>query len=112
MRGNVSGPMKQAVKQADRVKHSVSIAPTGRARCRKCKGLVAKGSVRLVTWALVCERPRRSTAFVRHEGCVDRAFAAAILQSHGGLALNVPVIGDVSVEDVDRVRAMLSESAK
>ena len=103
--------MKQAVKQADSVKHSVSIAPTGRARCRKCKGLVGKGSVRLVTWALVCERPRRSTAFVRHVGCVDRAFAAAILKSHGG-AFNVPVVGDVSVEEAERVRAMLSEGAK
>ena len=100
--------MKQARKLADRVKHSISVAQTGRARCRKCKGLVAKGSVRLVTWALVCERPRRSTAFVRHEGCVDRAFAAAILQSHGGTAFNVPVIGGVSVEEAERVRAMLS----
>ena len=103
--------MKQMRKQADRVKHSISVAPTGRARCRKCKGLVGKGSVRLVTWALVCERPRRSTAFVRHVGCVNRAFAAAILRSHGGTALNVPVIGDVSVEDVDRVREMLSEGS-
>ena len=73
---------------------------------------MAKGSVRLVTWALVCERPRRSTAFVRHVGCVDRAFAAAILKSHGGLAFNVPVVGDVSVEEAERVRAMLSEGAK
>ena len=102
---------RQARKQADCVKHCISVAPTGRARCRKCKGLVAKGTVRLVTWALVCERPRRSTAFVRHAGCLDRAFAAAILKSHGGMALNVPVIGDVSVEEVTRVRAILSGGA-
>ena len=48
---------------------------------------------------------------MRHAGCLDRAFAAAILKSHGGLAFNVPVIGDVGVEDVERVRALLSEGS-
>ena len=51
---------------------------TGRARCRgKCKALVPRGSVRIVTTAFV--RPNRATCFTRCGGCIDRAFATAVL---------------------------------
>ena len=64
--------------QANR--YSISLAPTGRARCRACKRLVARGAVRLVTLAVVSERPRRVTTFVRHGTCVNAAFADGRVQ--------------------------------
>ena len=85
----------------------ISIAPTGRARCRACKGLIARGAARLVTVAVVCERPRRVTRFVRHAACVDAAFAALVLKANGGDADRVPVLGPVGKEDVEAVRAIL-----
>ena len=36
-------------------RYSISVAPTGCARCRACKALVAKGTPRLVTLAVVCQ---------------------------------------------------------
>ena len=87
-------------------RYSISVAPTGRARCRACKGLVARGTVRLVTLAVVSERPRRVTKFVRHGTCVNGRLAAMVLGAHGD-ADNVPVIGEVSGDDVERVRAAL-----
>ena len=82
------------------------VAPTGRARCRACKGLVACGAVRLVTLAVVSEWPRRVTTFVCHGTCVNGRLAAMVLGAHGD-ADNVPVIGDVSAEEVERVRVAL-----
>ena len=46
--------------QANR--YSLSVAPTGRARCRACKGLVARGEVRLVTLAVVSESAEKRLA--------------------------------------------------
>ena len=91
--------------QANR--YSISLAPTGRARCRKCKGLVARGAARIVTLAVVCERPRRVTNFVRHASCVDAAFAALVLEANGGDEDKVPVVGVLSNEEVESVRAVL-----
>ena len=51
--------------------HEICIAPSGRAKCRKCKGMVAKGSVRIATTAFV--RPGRATMFVRHACCGPQA---------------------------------------
>ena len=90
-------------------RYSISVAPTGRARCRACKGLVACGAVRLVTLAVVSERPRRVTKFVRHGTCVSAAQAALVLEAHGGEADQVPVVGNVPEDDVNRVRAVLRE---
>ena len=88
-------------------RYSISVAPTGRARCRACKGLVACGAVRLVTLAVVSER--RVTKFVRHGTCVSAAQAALVLEAHGGEADQVPVVGNVPEDNVKRVRAMLRE---
>ena len=85
--------------------YSISIAPTGRARCRVCKGLVARGEVRIVTYAPVCEKPRRSTCFVRHAVCVDAALAAAVLMA-GGVG-KVKVVGPVDPGAVESVRESL-----
>ena len=91
-------------------RYSISVAPTGRARCRACKGLVACGAVRLVTLAVVSERPRRVTKFVRHGTCVGGRLAVMVLEAHGGDVDKVPVIGEVSGEEVERVRAALREA--
>ena len=90
--------------QANR--YSLSVAPTGRARCRGCKGLVARGEVRLVTLAVVSERPRRVTKFVRHATCVDADLARRVLHAHGTVE-SVPVVGIVSDKMVGGVRATL-----
>ena len=92
--------------QANR--YSISLAPTGRARCRACKGLVAQGAVRLVTLAVVSERPRRVTTFVRHGTCVNAAFAAHVLKANDGDAEKVSVVGSVSADAVESVRAALT----
>ena len=102
LRGGTWGAMK-----AQPNRYSISVAPTGRARCRACKGLVACGAVRLVTLAVVSERPRRVTKFVRHGTCVSAAQAALVLEAYGGEADQVPVVGDVPGDDVKRVRAVL-----
>ena len=73
-------------------------------RCRACKGVVAKGATRIVTLAVVCERPRRVTTFVRHAECADVAFAAHVRRAHGH---DVPVVGGVDSEVADMVRANL-----
>ena len=87
-------------------RYSISVAPTGRARCRACKGLVARGGVRIVTLAVVCERPRRVTKFVRHVECADAAFVRMVLRVHGKVE-DVPLVGAVDTEIVDEVRKNL-----
>ena len=95
--------------QANR--YSISLAPTGRARCRACKGLVARGAVRLVTLAVVSERPRRVTTVVRRGTCMNAAFAPHVLikgANDDGDAEKVPVVGPVSADAVESVRAALT----
>ena len=87
-------------------RYSISVAPTGRARCRACKGLVARGGLRIVTLAVVCERPRRVTKFVRHAECADAAFARMVLCAHGKVE-DVPLVGALDIEIVDEVRKNL-----
>ena len=76
---------------------------------RACKGLVACGAVRLVTLAVVSERPRRVTKFVRHGTCVSKELAKLVLQAHGGDVDKVPVVGGVGGEELERVRTALRE---
>ena len=85
---------------------AIDCAPTGRARCRACKGRVSKGEVRLVTYAAVCTWPRRSTVLVRHARCVNAAFARAVLDVHGAVD-HVPVVGDVDHALVAEARKRL-----
>ena len=61
--------------------YSISFAPSGRARCRGCKGVVDKGELRFVTHAFV--RPGRGTKFVRHVGCVTAAVMREVLVIYG-----------------------------
>ena len=57
--------------------YRISLAPTGRARCRKCKQAIRKGGVRLEIGAFV--RPGRYTLLMRCASCIDPAMAKAIL---------------------------------
>ena len=89
--------------------YTISIAPTGRARCRRCKRLVGKGELRIKIMAFV--RPSRATTLVRCRACLDAAFARAVLSSHGTVA-RVPVEASVAAADAAAVRAELEAKAK
>ena len=94
--------------QANR--YSLSVAPTGRARGRVCKGLVARGEVRLVTLTVVSERPRRVTKFVRHATCVRCGIGkrkACAARAWDGRERACQWWGYVSAEMVGGVRATL-----
>ena len=60
--------------------YRISLAPTGRARCRRCKRAIAKGALRLEICVFV--RPNRYTTLLRCAGCVDAALSRAILAVH------------------------------
>ena len=88
--------------------HEMSIAPSGRAKCRKCKGMIAKGSVRIATTAFV--RPGRATVFVRHACCVDGSFARSVLSVYGSAA-RVKATSGVSEAEALLVRAAIEREA-
>ena len=85
-------------------RYLLDAAPTGRARCRGCKKIIAKGSHRLVVYAFV--RPGRGTKFARHVGCVDKALASEIQQVCGGVA-GVPLGKAVPSETLASARDVL-----
>ena len=51
--------------------------------------------------------PKRSVALARHAKCVTKSFAAAMLKVHG-TAENVPVIGDMSHDEVACAREAIN----
>ena len=59
--------------------YRLSVAPTGRARCRRCRTVIAKGETRLEVCAFV--RPGRYTMLLRctAPACIDAPLSAAIL---------------------------------
>ena len=59
--------------------YRISVAPSGRARCRRCQAVIAKGETRLEVCAFV--RPGRYTLLVRctAPACIDAPLSAAIL---------------------------------
>ena len=67
--------------KARRSRYLLELAPTGRARCRRCGESIAKGAARWREVAFVC--PGRTTALFRHATphCVTRAFADAVLDA-------------------------------
>ena len=68
--------------------YAIGVAPTGRARCRRCRRRIDKGDVRIEIRAFV--RPGRRTLLFRCADCLDARFAAAVLVAHGS-AERVPV---------------------
>ena len=84
--------------------YKLSVAPTGRARCRVCKGLVGKCELRLEACAFVM--PGRRTMFVTHAACVTTAQARDILSVYGCVE-RVPSGGGASPERVEEARGWI-----
>ena len=59
--------------------YRISVAPSGRARCRRCRAVIPKGETRLEVCAFV--RPGRYTLLLRctAPACIDAPLSAAIL---------------------------------
>ena len=90
--------------------YRIEAAPTGRARCRRCKQCLPKGELRMAITAFV--RPGRSTRLYRcaRPACIDAAFASAVLAVYC-TASRVPAAQGVSDEDAARVRVTLENAA-
>ena len=90
--------------------YKISAAPTGRARCRRCRRRIEKGATRVEIRAFV--RPGRRTLLLRCADCVDARFAAAVLAVHGR-AERVPVeaalAGSAEAQRVQRAIDAASE---
>ncbi len=83
--------------------YRISVAPSGRGRCRRCRAVIAKGETRLEVCAFV--RPGRYTLLLRcaAPACIDAPLSAAILSVYKS-ANRVPV--DAALEgsaEVQRV---------
>ena len=88
--------------------YSLGVAPSSRAKCRGCKGVVSKGEVRVVTHAFV--RPNHATYFVRHVRCTTAVCVASImLKAHGSID-RVPTDSSMDPETVASARAKLTAS--
>ena len=70
--------------------YRISVAPSGRARCRRCRAVIAKGETRLEVCAFV--KPGRYTLLLRctAPSCIDARLSAAILSIYKS-ANRVPV---------------------
>ena len=55
-------------------------APTGRARCRKCRRIIACGAERVVIHAFV--RPNRATHRMMHAACAETVLGAVGVEVH------------------------------
>ena len=90
--------------------YTISAAPTGRARCRRCRRRIEKGATRVEICAFV--RPSRRTLLLRCADCVEARFAAAVLAVHGR-AERVPVeaalVGSAEAQRVQRAIDAASE---
>ena len=89
--------------------YRISLAPTGRACCRKCKKAIHKGAVRLEVCVFV--RPGRSTLLLRCASCIDSAMALAILKVYKS-ALRVPAEPSVDQATAIRVRDHIASCSK
>ncbi len=90
--------------------YTISAAPTGRARCRRCHRCIEKGATRIEICAFV--RPGRRTLLLRCADCVEARFAAAVLAVHGW-AERVPVEAAlVGSAEAQRVRDALAAAGE
>ena len=85
--------------------YKLSVAPTGRARCRVCKGSIGKGVLRLEACVFVC--PGRRTVLVTHAACVTAAQVKDLLSVYGSVG-RVPVGAGVDAERVEEVRSRIT----
>ena len=84
--------------------YRLSVAPSGRARCRRCRAVIAKGETRLEVCAFV--RPGRYTLLLRctAPACIDAPLSAAILSVYKS-ADRVPV--DAALEGGDEAHRVV-----
>ena len=84
--------------------YRLSVAPSGRARCRRCRTVIAKGETRLEVSAFV--RPGRYSLLLRctAPACIDAPLAAAILSVYNR-AERVPV--DAALEGSAEARRVV-----
>ena len=84
--------------------YRISVAPSGRARCRRCREVIAKGETRLEVCAFV--RPGRYTLLLRctAPACIDAPLSAAILSVYKS-ADRVPV--DAALEGGDEAHRVV-----
>ena len=108
MVGARSGMKRPGGFKAQPTTYKFSVAPTGRARCRVCKGLVGKGVLRLE--ACVFVMPGRRTVLVTHTECVTGAQAKDLLGVYGTVA-RVPVGVGADTVCVDEARSRITEVA-
>ena len=89
--------------------YRISLAPTGRACCRKCKKAIHKGAVRLEVCVFV--RPGRRTLLLRCASCIDSAMALAILKVHKS-ASRVPAAPSIDDALVNCVRNRINSFSR
>ena len=86
--------------------YRISVAPSGRARCRRCREVIAEGETRLEVCAFV--KPGRYTLLLRctTPACIDAPLSAAILSVYKH-AERVPV--DAALEGSAEARRVVRE---
>ena len=89
--------------------YRISLAPTGRACCRKCKQAIRKDDVRLEICVFV--RPGRYTLLLRCASCIDSALALAILKVYKS-ASRVPAAPLVDSALVNGVRDSITSFSR
>ena len=82
-------------------KYSIARAPTGRARCRACKELIASGAACLVIHATIL--PGRVRLLKLHGGCVTSRVLSDVLRAHVSVD-RVPVDGNLSDGEAGSLR--------
>jgi hypothetical protein len=88
--------------------YHLGIAPTSRAKCKRCRSALVKGSVRMVATVFVA---RGHTArFSRCLACLDAPLAAAVSTACGGTErlIATPAVDPSVVERVRRELARLA----
>lgn len=86
----------------------ISIAPTGRGHCRKCRKPIPKGATRVEVCAFV--RPGRSTVLLRCTACIDTRFATGVLAVYKR-ADRVPAAAGLEGMEASSVRNAITAAA-
>ena len=85
-------------------KFNLALAPTGRARCRKCKSVIGKGDLRIVVTCFVKRGMSRRVS--RCVWCLDGRLAKAVIGACGD-ACALPVAAGVDHETAEALKARL-----
>ena len=101
-----SAPVSSKGFKQNKSTYRISVAPSGRARCRRCRAVIVKGETRLEVCAFV--KPGRYTLLLRctTPACIDAPLSAAILSVYKH-AERVPV--DAALEGSAEARRVVRE---